>query len=798
MATRWFGAPVQRSEDPRLLRGKGNFVDDIDLPGTLHAAVLRSPHARARIVNIDPGPARELPGVHLVITATDLGGVLEPSPLLIPHPALTEPRTQLPLALNEVHYVGEAVAFVVADDRYIAEDALELIDVEYEPLPVIHNLAIASANNAPLVHADVPGNIAAHFVQTVGDPDTVFANAPHIIHETMSIERGAAMPMECRGILARWEAHEGMLTCWISTQGPIPIRNGLAAIFHLPEHKVRVVAPDVGGGFGTKIMMFYPEEILTPFAAIHLGKPVKWIEDRRENFISSNQERGQLHEVEYAFDDQGVLVAVRDKFLHDTGAYTPYGIIVPIITACSLPGPYHLKHYYSEFTVLYTNKVPVSPYRGAGRPHAVFVMERIMDRIAKELKIDRCEVRSRNFIKPDEFPWDVGLVYQDGGPTKYDSGNYQAGLDKLKAMLDYDNFPKLQGEARQHGRSLGIGIGCYVEGTSIGPYEGANVRVESDGRVFAATGVTSQGQSHATTFAQIVADQLGLSPGDILLTEGDSQAFNWGVGSFASRAATVAGSALHLAAVKVRAKAKQVAADLFEAAPEDIELADGRVFVKDAPHRFLTLGQLAISANPLRYAYGENARQLMSMKLAGPRPGPALPPGRGAPGLEATEFYSPPHASFASGVHGAIIEVDPKTGMVSFVKYAAVHDCGRVINPMVVEGQVHGGVAQGIGGAFFERLVYNEDGQIVNASFMDYLLPTSAEIPPITVDHVETPSPLSPLGMKGAGEAGVIPVPALFASAIDDALSPYGLRVLEMPLYPCRVYELLKEIQNSS
>jgi carbon-monoxide dehydrogenase large subunit len=796
MATRWFGAPVQRNEDPRLLRGRGTYVDDIDLPNMLHAAVLRSPHAQARIVSIDPTAARELPGVHLVLTAVDLGDVLEPSPLLVPHHALTQPRTQLPLALNEVHYVGEAVAFVVADSRYIAEDAIELIDVEYEPLPVVHNLEVASAENAPLVHQDVPGNVAAHLVQSVGDPDEVIANAPHVIQETFYVERGAAMPMECRGIVARWDPYEDMLTCWISTQAPIPIRNGLAAIFQLPEHKVRVIAPDVGGGFGTKIMMFYPEEILAPFAAIQLGKPVKWIEDRRENFISSNQERGQLHEVEYAFDDQGVLLAVCDTFLHDTGAYTPYGIIVPIITACTLPGPYRLKHYHSEFTVLYTNKVPVSPYRGAGRPHAVFVMERIMDRIARELNMDRCEVRSRNFIQPDEFPWDVGLVYQDGGPTKYDSGNYQAGLDKLKAMLDYDNIPARQAEARQQGRYLGLGIGYYVEGTSIGPYEGAHIRVETDGRIFASTGVTTQGQAHYTTFAQIVADQLGVEPKDVMITEGDSQSFYWGVGTFASRAATVAGSAMHLAAVKVRDKVKKIAADLFEASPDDIELADGKVFVKDAPHKALTLGQVAIKANPLRYTYGESARKLAAMNLAASRPGPALPEERGGPGLEAEAFYSPPHGSFASGVHGAIIEVDPSTGMVSFLKYAAVHDCGRVINPMVVEGQVHGGVAQGIGGAFFERLVYNEEGQIINASFMDYLLPTAAEVPPIAVDHVETPSPLSPLGMKGAGEAGVIPVPALFASAIDDALSPFGIRVREMPLHPCRLYELLKEAQN--
>src|SRR5579885_193581 len=793
MATRWFGASVQRNEDPRLLRGQGTYVDDIDLPEMLHAAVLRSPYARAKIVRIDASAARNLPGVHLVLTAEDLGDVLEPSPLLIPHQALTHPRTQLPLALKDVRYVGEAVAFVVAESRYIAEDALELIDVEYEPLPVVHSLEAASAPDAPLVHDDVPGNVAAHLVQTVGEPDEVIAGASHVVRETLSMERGAAMPMEGRGIVARWDRYEEMLTCWISTQGPIATRNGLAAIFHLPEHKVRVIAPDVGGGFGSKIMLFYPEEILVPFAAIHLGRPVKWIEDRREHFISTNQERGQIHEVEYAFDDAGTLLAVRDVFLHDAGAYTPYGIIVPIITSCSLPGPYRLKHYSSECTVLYTNKVPVSPYRGAGRPHAVFVMERIMDGIARELRLDRLEVRSRNFIQPNEFPWDVGLVYQDGGPTKYDSGNYPAALEKIREMLEYDSFAERQEQARKQGRYIGVGVGCYVEGTGIGPYEGAMVRVESDGRVYVSTGVTSQGQAHYTTFAQIVADQLGVDPKDVLVTTGDTQAFYWGVGTYASRAATVAGSAVHMAAVKVREKARQVAADLFEASPDDIELVDGKVFVKDAPHRALTLGQVAISANPLRYSYGENARQLMSMKLAGPRPGPALPAERGSPGLEATGFYSPPHGSFASGIHGAIIEVDPTTGDVKFLKYVAVHDCGRVINPVVVEGQVHGGVAQGIGGAFFERLVYDEEGQLTNASFMDYLLPTAAEIPPLLVEHIETPSPLNPLGVKGAGEAGVIPVPALFASALDDALAPFGIRILEMPLHPCRLYELLQE-----
>lgn len=798
MATRWFGASIPRLEDPRLLRGKGTYVDDIDFPDLLSAAILRSPHAHARILSIDASAALAMPGVALVLTAADLGEVLEPSPLLIPHDALTEPRTQLPLARDEVRYVGEAVAMVVAESRYLAEDALELIEVEYELLPVVSSLELAASENAPLVHMDVPGNVAAHLVQQVGEPDQIFASAPYVLEETLLMDRGAAMPMEGRGIVARWDEHEEMLTCWISTQGPIPIRNGLAAIFHLPEHKVRVIAPDVGGGFGTKIMMFYPEEILTPFAARQLNRPVKWIEDRREHFISANQERSQLHEVQYAFDQRGTLLAVRDRFLHDTGAYTPYGIIVPIITVCTLPGPYRLRHYASEFTVLFTNKVPVSPYRGAGRPHAVFVMERIMDRIASELHLDRLEVRARNFIRPEEFPWDVGLTYQDGGPTRYDSGNYQAALEKLKQLLDYDHFKGKQAEARRQGRYLGLGIGCYVEGTGIGPYEGARVSVESSGKVYASTGVTTQGQAHVTTLAQIVAEQLGVDIQDVQVTTGDTQAFGWGVGTYASRAATVAGSAMHLAAVKVREKAIQLAADLFEAAPEDIELSEGKVFVRDAPHRALTLGQLAIASNPLRYSYGENARKLLAMKLAPPRPGPALPPERGGPGLEAREFFSPAHGTFASGIHGAIVDVDVTTGMVSFVKYAAVHDCGRLINPRVVEGQIHGGIAQGIGGAFYERLVYDEEGQLLNASFMDFLIPSAAEVPQLDIDHIETPSPLNPLGVKGAGEAGAIPVPALFASALDNALESFGLRIREMPLHPCRLYELLSEARRTS
>ncbi len=785
------GARIARNEDPRLLRGLGCFVADIHPPGVLQAAGLRSPHAHARIVSIDAAQARALPGVHLVLTATDLGPLNQPTPLLIPHPALTHARTQLPLAADEVRYVGELIAFVIAEDRYVAEDAVDLIEVRYAPLPAVTELEAALADGSPLVHADVPANRAARLVQRVGDPEGAFARAAHVLTERLYVERSCASPIEARGVVADYDPRTGVLRAWISTQAPLPIKNGLARLFGLPEFNVEVIAPDIGGAFGAKIMLFYPEEILVPHAAIQLGRPVKWIEDRREHFTSASQERGQLHRIEVAVDETGRILGLRDRFLHDAGAYTPYGIVVPLITATQLPGPYRLRNYHVEFDAVYTNKVQVTPYRGAGRPQGAFVMERVIGLIARTLGLEPVEVRRRNLIQPDEFPWDVGLTFQDGGPTRYDSGNYPAGLETALRMIGLDDFRARQAAARAEGRYLGLGVACYVEGTGIGPYEGAHVRVEPSGKVLVATGLTTQGQGHYTTFAQIAADALGCDPADIKVVTGDTTRFNWGAGTFASRALVTSGNAVGIAARTVRDKALRLAAELLEVSPTDLELAEGAVRVKGVPGRRLTLGALAAVANPIRYAYGKEAAEA-ALKLVKPRQGPVLAE-NAEPGLEARGYYAPPQSTFASGCHAAIVEVDPGTGQLTFVKYVAQHDCGTMVNPMVIEGQIHGGVAQGIGGAFYEKLVYDHAGQLLSASFMDFLIPTAAELTEIEVAHLETPSPLNPLGVKGVGEAGVIPVAALVAEAVDDALAPFGVRVREMPLSPDRILELIHQ-----
>jgi aerobic carbon-monoxide dehydrogenase large subunit len=765
-------------------------VADVTPAGLLHAAGLRSPHARARIRSIDVSRARAQRGVHLVLTAAELGPLNEPTPLLIPHPELTHPRTPRPLAVDEVRYAGELIALVVGDDRYLVEDAAQLIDVEYEPLPAVVELEPAGADGSPRVHADVPGNRAARLVQRVGDPDAAFARAAHVFRERLAIERSCGSPMETRGIVADYDARAGTLRAWISTQAPLPIKNGLARLFGLPEFKVEVIAPDVGGGFGTKIMLFYPEEIVIPAAAIKLGRAVKWIEDRSEHLTSASQERGQLHDVEVATDEAGRILAVRDRFLHDAGAYTPYGIIVPLITSTQLPGPYRLRHYDVEFEVRYTNKVMVTPYRGAGRPHGAFVMERLIGRIARELGLEPSEVRRRNFIQPDEFPWDVGLTFQDGGPTRYDSGDYPAGLEMALERIGFAHFRARQHAARAEGRYIGLGVACYVEGTGIGPYEGAHVRVEPSGNVYVASGLTTQGQGHQTTFAQIAADALGCDPKDVTVVTGDTSRFNWGAGTFASRALVTAGNAVATAAGKVREKALRLAADLLEVGVQDLEIRDGAVRVKGVPDRRLALGALASVANPIRYAYGKEAAEA-ALRLVKPRQGAVLRDDE-EPGLEARGYYAPPQATFASGCHAAVVEVDIETGVVRFLEYVVQHDCGRIVNPTIVEGQIHGGVAQGIGGALYEKLCYDETGQPLTRTFLEFHIPTAMEVPPIQVVHLETLSPLNPLGVKGVGEAGAIPVPALVAEAVEDALAPFGVRVSEMPLHPERIRELVR------
>ncbi|MFF5257507.1 aerobic carbon-monoxide dehydrogenase large subunit [Actinomadura viridis] len=779
------GEPVRRREDPRLLTGHGRFLDDLG-HDALAAAFVRSPHAHARVVDIDVAGALEVAGLVAIYTWEDLPGrVGEPLPLLIPHPALTHGRTAHPLARDVVRHVGEPVVMVVARDRYLAEDAAELIRVEYEPLPAVVGLENAE-RAAHLVHEDVPGNVGAVLHQETGDVDAAIEAAPHVLEFRLDIERSASMPLEGRGVYARWDADDESLRVYTSTQASTSVRAAVAAKLGLAPARVEVIAPDVGGGFGVKIVHPWPEEILVPWAARLLGREVKWTEDRREHFVAAAHERGQIQRVRVGFDDAGRLLGLDVRILHDHGAYTPYGIIIPIITSTQLLGPYKPGAYRAEVRSLYTNTLIVTPYRGAGRPQGVFCMERTMDRIADHLGLDRARVREANLIQPDEFPYDQGLTFQDGRPLIYDSGDYPELLRKVKDLIGWEGFEAERAAAAAEGRRIGVGLGCYVEGTGVGPYEGGHVEIDSSGRVHVSTGLTSQGQSHQTVFAQIAAAELGVPIEDVRVTTGDTRRFGYAVGTFASRAAVMSGNAIALACRKVRDKALRIAGEALEADPGDLEITDGVVHVRGDRSAAVPLRTVAVLSNPLRYAFDEEAARATQFAVGGSPDEPPVPRGE-EPGLEGRDYYSPPRSTFASGAHAAIVEVDPDTAEVRVLRYAVVHDCGRLINPMVVEGQIHGGVAQGIGGALYERMAYDESGQLLNASFMDFLMPYATEIPRIETDHLETPSPLNPLGIKGAGEAGVIPVSAVIASAVEDA---EGLRIDAMPLAPDGLYEL--------
>ena len=789
MSAKLVGAKVQRVEDDRFVRGNGRYVDDV-APDALHAAVLRSPHAHARILSIDVDAVLDLDGVHAVWTHEDLEGAMaEPLPLLIPHPTLTHGRTQYALAKDEVNHVGEAIAFVVATDRYVAEDALARIVVDYELLPAVVGIEAARAAEL-LVHEDVPGNVAATTEQSNGDAPAAIAAAPHRLALDLQIERSACMPMEGRGVVARWDPDQGRLQVWSSTQTSTGVRAAVAAKLGLDLGQVDVITPDVGGGFGVKIVHPWPEELLVPLAAQRLGRAVKFTEDRREHFISSAHERAQVHHVEVGFDDDGRVLGLDVRFWHDHGAYTPYGLIVPIITSTQLLGPYKPGAYRVRFDSLYTNTVIVTPYRGAGRPQGCFVMERTMDAIAAELGMDRAEVRAANFIQPDEFPYDHGLIFQDGRELEYDSGDYPAMLEKIKELVDWDGFPAFREQQAALGKRVGLGLACYVEGTGVGPYEGAHVHIETSGKVKVATGLTTQGQGHQTAFAQIVADELGVRFEDVEITTGDTRRMPYAVGTFASRAAVMSGSAIHLAAKRTKEKALRIAADALEADVEDLEIVDGVVSVKGTESS-IPLGTIAVLSNPLRYAFDEASKAATQFNVGDPDKPPVAEDDE--PGLEGKDFYSPERATFASGMHAVIVETDPLTAEITILKYAVVHDCGHLINPMIVEGQIHGGVAQGVGGALYERMAYDESGQLLNASFMDFLMPYVTEVPTtIDIDHLETPSPLNPLGIKGAGEAGVIPGSAAFAAAIEDAeraVSPtFGITA--MPISPSELFAL--------
>jgi aerobic carbon-monoxide dehydrogenase large subunit len=774
MTTRYFGERIKRNEDPRLLTGQGLYVDDVDLPNMLHVAFVRSPYAHARINNIDVSQALGREGVVAIYTANDLGDYWKPGPLLVSPPPVDDiifnEKTQVPLAKDKVKFAGEPIVMVLAESRYIAEDALADIQIDYEPLAAVVDLEKALQPDSTLIHEEIGSNVAAHVVQRKGDYESTKKEAALVIKRRFSYEHGCAAAIENRGIVAEWDKRAGRLTVWDTTQAPVVIRNGLAGMLGLSERQVRVIAPFIGGGFGPKIMMFYQEEVLVPWAAMKLNRPVKWIEDRAENFVATTHERGQIHDAEIALDKDGHILGVHDIFLHDTGAYAPYGLTVALNSQANVLGLYDIKNYYSEFTAVFTNKTIVTPYRGAGRQHGVFVIERLLDIAAKELKIDRAEIRRRNFIPPDEFPYNNEIIYQDFAPLVYDSGNYEPLLDEALERIGYHKFvDEIQPKLRAEGKHVGIGIVAYVEGTGIGPYEGAKVQVMSSGRVSVVTGVGTQGQGHFTSFAQIVAEQIGVDVNQIDVVTGDTDQFYWGAGTFASRGAVVAGNAINEAAKVVRRKILKLASEHFNAPEDELELADGMVKVQDIPRMSISLGELAGKANPMRGAV---------------KPGTE-------PGLEATSYFGPERGATASGIHAMIVEVDPETLQIHIQKYLVVHDCGKVINPLILDGQIHGGVAQGIGNAFYERLAYDENGQLLNGTFMDYHLPTSLDVPRIETGHGVTLSPLNPMGVKGAGEAGAIPVGPLFAQALEDALWDVEFEVLEIPLNSNRLWEIV-------
>jgi aerobic carbon-monoxide dehydrogenase large subunit len=772
MGAKHFGARVARLEDPALLTGRGRFVDDIKLAGALHACFVRSPHAHARIRAIDTSAARAMPGVHAVLTADDLPARMagRQIPMLVPNPSIKTPRTQLALARHEVCYVGQTIAVAIATDRYLAEDAAAAVKVDFELLPAVSDCRDAANPGAPCAHGDLASNVAAVVPVGYGDVDAAFANAAHVFEEKLFVHRGGAMTLEGRAVLAGYDAAADLLTVWSATQTPHLCRGTLADLFERDLETIRVIAPHVGGGFGTKAP-FYAEEAVIPAAAMKLGRPVTWQEDRREHFLSATQERDQHWTVAIAVDAQGKILGVRGTMLHDTGAFLPWGIIAPYIAATTLPGPYVVPAYALEAKVVLTNRVPTTVVRGAGRPQAVFAMERLMDRVARELALDPAELRSRNMIGPERMPYAVGLLFRDGKPLVYASGDFPKSQVRARALSGYDGFRARRSKARAQGRYRGIGIANYVEGTGLGPFEGVTVRVLPNGKVAVATGATAQGQGTRTALSQIVADEVGCRLEDIVMTAGDTAAIPQGVGAFASRQAINAGSSALMAGTSVRKQIVALAARVLGVEEGDIEVEDGRAGARTGNRPSLTLGELA--------------------RLAQGMPGFSLAPGQ-APGLEHTSYFTPPQASYCNGTHVAEVEVDPFTGAVTLVDYTVAHDSGTIINPLIVDGQVQGGVAHGVGNALFEWMKYDASAQPLTTTFQDYLLPAAPDVPSCRIEHVETPNPLNPLGVKGAGEGGTIPAPAAIIAAIEDALSPFGVHFAEMPLTPDRIVEALR------
>jgi len=762
------GASPKRKEDGRFVAGRGRYLDDVRVEGLLHLAVVRSPHAHARVAGVDGASARACDGVIAVLTLADLPELAAATvPPLVPEPK-GRPYVHPVLAGARVRHVGEPVAVVVATSPYAAADGVERVAVAYDPLPAAVSPAAASAVGAPRVNETWPDNLASVTTSAKGQPAEALARAPVVMAARLAYPRVAGMPLETRGVLAAPDPIGGGLTVWTSTQVPFAVRSAIAPVVGLAEERIRVLVPDVGGGFGVKGHV-YPEEILVAVVARRLGRPVKWVETRSEHCLTAAGDRDQVHEARIGVERDGHIIAIETAFTRDHGVAPTLGEAITLNTINHLPGPYHVPHYRGTGRNVLTHKTFAAAYRGAGRPEAAFVLDRLLDRAARTIGMDPAALRRLNLIRPDEMPVPTGLTYRDGAPITYDPADYPAAFDRLLATLDYDGWRARQAKRRGGPRPIGIGLCAYVEGTGIGPFEGADIRVDPDGTVFVHLGVCAQGQGHETTLAQIAADELGVALESVAVVGGDTSLVGYGMGTIASRVAAVGGPAVQRSAAQVAHKARLVGAEMLECAPEDVVLAEGRVGVRGAPGKSLALGQVARAAVRSR-AVAE----------------------AGGPGLSACAFFYPDTVTWAFGVQGVVLEVDLESCAISLLRLAAMHDCGRAINPVIVEGQLHGGIAQGLGSALGEALIYDDAGQLLTGSLMDYPMPRADEMPPLDVVHMDFPSVINPLGIKGVGESGVISPAAAVANAVEDALADYGVQVDRPPLTSSAVFELLR------
>ncbi|HTS62212.1 MAG TPA: xanthine dehydrogenase family protein molybdopterin-binding subunit [Candidatus Acidoferrales bacterium] len=762
-----FGKRVRRQEDPRLITGTATYVDDLKMPGMHHACIVRSPHGAAKIRNISTATAAAIPGVAAIFTGADIKN-LGAVPCAASLPGLRVPHHHL-LAQDRVYFVGHPVAVVVATDRYLARDAAEAIEVDYEPLPAVTDPEKAIAPGAPAVHPEWPDNVAFNFHQEGGDIAQAFRDADVVIKQRITSQRLIPTAMEARGVVAEWRAGEKSLTLYSSTQIPHLLRTLVAGILGMPENLLRVITPEVGGGFGSKLNV-YAEEALMAFIARQINHPVKWVESRRENFAATTHGRGHVDYFELAAKRDGTMLGLKLKLIQDLGAYhqllTP---VIPTLSVLMMPGLYRFKNVSADIVGAFTNCVPTDAYRGAGRPEATHGVERMVDRLAAELKMDPAELRLKNFVQSHEFP------YNTATGLAYDSGDYAKPLQKALAQVEYTKLRQEQEEARKTGKLMGIGISTYGEICAFGPsialpaggWESATVKIEPTGKVTVLTGASPHGQGEETTFAQIVADELGVEMNDVLVVHGDTAVVQYGIGTFGSRGTAVGGSALYCALQSLKEKLKKFGAMLLKS--DNVTLVGGQC-IDEKTGKSVGFGEMAVAAY--------HAKQ--------------LPPDT-QPGLVATHFWEPPNFTFPFGAHIVVTDVDRDTGEVAIRRYVCVDDIGKIINPLIVDGQVHGGVAQGIGQALYEEAVYDDAGQLVTGELTDYALPKAHHMPYIESSHTETPSPVNPLGVKGVGEAGTIGCSPAVVNSVVDALAPLGVKHIDMPLTPEKIWKLIQQ-----